>query len=101
MEGIIEVSDGSGADGVVCMCGYVYEHLCTYAKSRIRSSSTRARMRVCVGICACTCTRPHVEGTGMVVENADADMRGQSLEAAERGWSAHTYANHIRRCTGF
>lgn len=32
----------------------------------------------------------------MVAENADADMRGQSLEAAERGWSTHAYANHIR-----
>ena len=61
----------------------------------------RAYVCVCVRIRACTCTRPHAEGTGMVVENADADMRGQSLEAAERGWSAHTYANRIRRCTGF
>lgn len=42
MEGIIEVSDGSGAGWIVCICGYVYRHLCTYAaKSCVRLSNSR------------------------------------------------------------
>lgn len=41
MEGIIEVSDGSGAGWIVCICGYVYKHLCTYAKSCVRLLNSR------------------------------------------------------------
>lgn len=74
VEGIIEVS---GADSCVPVCTRLH-------------------------VCACTLTTVEERGRGTVAEeNVDGDMRGHSFEAAERGWPTHTYANHIRRCTGF